>query len=70
MSGLMEQPFMKCQCFGFEGRRCARRHKVRLEEVDEATDNELEAWEKRKAHTVQIICILALVFFFFLIGND
>lgn len=63
MNGLMEQPFVKCQCVGFEGRRRARRHKVRLEEVDEATDNELVAWEKRrKAHTVQSICILALFF--------
>lgn len=64
MSGLMKQPFVNCQCFGFEGRRCGRRHKVRLEEVDETTSKELEAWEKRrKARVVRVICILASVIF-------
>lgn len=48
-----------------EGRRCARSHKVKLEEVDETTSKELEAWEKsKKSHIVQVVSVIASIFFF------
>lgn len=59
----MKQPFVNCQCFGFEGRRCARRQKVRLKELDEITSKELEPQEKRRPHIVRVVCLLALVYF-------
>lgn len=44
----MKQPFRIASVVAlFEGRRCARSQKVKLEEVDETTSKEIEAWEKR-----------------------
>lgn len=63
MSGLMEQPFVNCLCFGFKGKRCARRHKVRHEEVDAAASKELEAWEQSgKVYTLQLLAYLLYSF--------